>query len=940
MADQATLHFGSWRRNALFDGAERVGGRLKGKLKLSLSDDLIGVPSSGDAAYTLMGAADVGALRPGAITQVAPAPFSRDAETTKLVHVDLREPDLPWRYTPRETPGAESLAPWLVLLVGTAEEIRVEGGVVAQVEQSVLLAHPLEQSHTWAHTQRAGDRTTARILSPRGTEPRPGGIGVVGLAAQREHVAVLVPSFNDAGEQMWDAAGVLQLGSLPALPALHSWRFWTAEAGDFETLAAALRVPLAGDVGKARLQYRRLDLDDPLEVRGAITSLQQQETPADTAAVMADLALLGEEVEGTLGRPALGRPWMPEPDDADSGWAHDLNDDPRFRGSAGLGAWMGVEGQEALMAAAVAQAGALREAGQRIGDLAMGLEAAGRIWERRLPAEPLRRLGVLGPMTARIAADGGVTVLDRITTGTSPLDPALLSGAAQRLLRGRNRAAALAWAADPAPEPERTPSGVPHLDEALGRLGLPPVEELFEVDDAWLDEVIGRVADLLRDYGAKYADLVRSDARPEDVTDLVDELRRSLQDLLQEHLSDRQLPCEGAQVLDRAAEQAGEQLSVLLRRALRADQDGWGRARLLELVRRGVRRCMASRRCREIFQERRRRRGRDETTREVTCDVVVDHVPGPDQPPHRPIDLVGVSVAVSNGVDPRLPDPPGKVRLCHRLVGVDCGDLRPPEFPIGLDFPTWSLLKQHDREWLLPGADTLEKDSVTALQTNPAFVDAFMVGINTQFMSEMRWRDLAVERTCTPLRMFWGQVDHTTGTRSADIEPLDQWAAAPEERIGALAHQTIKPHDPGGNPTGARLVITFRSDLFRRYPATLVYLVRPAPGDDVDAVLSAPPELQRPDAGPAPETWRANRKHFGPVLAGTLTPELVFFAFDVTPTSLDEFWLVLDEPPAELRFRNDETIDTTSAATYAKTALDQPTRVAISGASLELAGRG
>ena len=96
-----------------------------------------------------------------------------------------------------------------------------------------------------------------------------------------------------------------------------------------------------------------------------------------------------------------------------------------------------------------------------------------------------------------------------------------------------------------------------------------------------------------------------------------------------------------------------------------------------------------------------------------------------------------------NHFDSRLSDPPAQVRLCGRLTGIDCSWLIPPEFPIGLDFPTWDLRRTYEKEWLLPGARSLEKDSITALQTNPAFTDAFMVGINTQFMSEMRWRDRA-----------------------------------------------------------------------------------------------------------------------------------------------------------------------------------------------------
>ncbi|CAN5566532.1 hypothetical protein BH10ACT10_BH10ACT10_21300 [soil metagenome] len=942
MADQDELHFASWQRNEVFDRAARQGPRLAGRLALTLRDTATGQAATGDAPFTLMAAADIGALKPGAVKHLAPAAFSRDAETTKLVHLDLWDPDLPWRYTPRPNSG-DRLDPWLALLVGTTEELAVDAGTVTHVEDSVLLAHDLEQSHRWAHTQRAGSTTIARILSPRGTEP-----GATGLQPQREYVAVLVPTFNDAGERMWTSTGVRQFGTRGSLPAFHSWRFWTAEAGDVETLAAARKVPPARDVGKAKLHYRRripadgVDVDATLAVRGAITSLQQHKNvqPDVIAAVTGDLDVLNDEVVGTIGLPQYGRPWLPDPDGIDPGWPHDLNDDPRFRGSTGLGVWMGVEAQEALMDAAVVQAGALREAAQRIGQLALGLMAGGRLWDRRMPIDPHQRLALLGPMTARLPAGGGGTVLDRITSDSSPLVPGQFSSAAQRLLRDRttttrhitggavDRTKAVSWAPQPEPAPERAPDGLPHVDSVAAQLGLPTTEELFELDDRWLEKVMAEIDELLDAFREKYRDGVRSGEDPLQLRQqLADPMLSELRDLLQSHLEERGLPCEGGPLLEGIGAEVGNDLFRFL--GLVLSEEG-ARLQLHDLVCAAIRHCMASRRCQELGGRRRR---------DFSCNDLVDHAPGRSLEPWRPVDLVGLSGIVSQAVDPRGPRPPAKVRLCSRLVGVDCTTLVPTEFPIGLDFPTWGLLKQYDKEWLLPGADSLDHDSVTALQTNPSFVDAFMVGINTQFMSEMRWRDLAVARTCTPLRMFWGQVDYTTHVRRADIEPLAEWAKAPADLVGALSHQTVKPHD--GNPTGSRLVLTFRTDLFRRYPATLVYLVKPAPGDDVDTLLKAPPVLDMPVGTPDPEAWRAARKHLGPVFAGTLSPDLTFFTFDVTPSTLDDYWLVLDEPPAELRFRNDHVLhplDTNNAATVAESTLDQPTRVAISGLALEQAG--
>ena len=974
MANLDSLTFKAWQRSQLFDLAKQQGPRLGSQVSLTLRDINTGQSAQGATQFTLMAAADVAWIKPSAIKHMAPSPFARDAETTKLVHIDLWEYDLPWRYTPQLTenlptpkfPNNPILRPWLVLLVGTAEEIQVEGGLVKVVKDSVLAAHNLAESHLWAHTQWDGHTTIGRILSPRGLETSN---GKVGLLPQHEYVAVLVPAFNDAGQPMWSAPAVRNFGTKGVLPAFHTWRFWTAESGDFETLAAALRIPPAGAVGKAKLHYRRtvpadgVDINATLEVRGAITSLQQPETPQAELinAVKADLDLLNDEQENTIGLPHYGRPWLPNPDDFAAGWPHELNDDPRFRGTTGLGVWMGVEAQEALMDAAVAQAGALREAGQRVGYLALGLQASGRLWSRRLPTNKNERLRLLGPLTARmVAADGGI-VLDRVTSGSSPLAPAIFSSAAQRLLRDRsgptrhlangglNHSAALDAANQPDPSPERAPAGLPHVDAIAQRLGLPATEELLELDDRWLDEAMEKLDQVVRAFIEIYQnerDRLLQVGQQNDLPELrrriAEPFFSELLQTLQALLAERQIPCEAREIAEQLAQELGIPLHVFCEQVLASQT---AQQQLRHHLRRAIRQCMAKRRCRDIFAHRERDG--------LTCDDLLDTMPSQPRPRKRPIDLGRLSDALHSTLDPRKPDAPARLRWCSRLVGLDCTRLIPPEFPIGLNFPTWGLLNQYDKEWLLPGASALAKDSITALQTNPTFIDAFMVGINTQFMSEMRWRDLAVDRTCTPLRMFWGQVNYATQQRQADIQPLGEWAKAPADPVGALSHQSIQPHDPVANTNGSRLVIIFRSDLFRRYPSTLVYLVKPKPLADnvpeaekvkaLDTLLKATPELDKPD-NLTETAWRSTeREFFGPIFAGTLTPELSFFTFDVTPSDLDLYWLVLDEPPAELRFRNDskdkdgkdKPINRANAATFAESTLDQPTRVAISGKELE-----
>jgi hypothetical protein len=941
------LTFTSWQRSALFDHATVADGRMHGTLSLTLVDSAVpDRPATGEAPFALMAAADIAALTPAAIRHLAPAAGANDAETTKCVHVDFTDADLPWRYTP-ETGTPQHVRPWLVLLVGAPAEATVSGAT-GTFSAAMLKDYPLASSWLWAHQQYDGPPTV-----PDGAKPPPDKAHTVSrvlslrpLAAQTQYVAALVPAFNAAGLDQWDGSAA------KTIPVLHSWSFATGEAGDFETLAAALQMPPAGDVGKASLLYRRAgkDFGAPLEVRGALTSLQQQETPAadQIAKIRADLEEISTDLSGLdgpkpIGLPLYGRPWLPEPHEAPSGWPHDLNIDPRHRSVAGLGLWMGVEGQDSLMRAAVEQAGALHEAAARVGQLAAGLWAAGSLWNRAMPAGKADRLRVLGTMTARLLTNDTAHPASALAAITGPatfLDAALFSSAAQRLQRPGALSAALAAGAldhgaalssiNEGPEqPEEHPDSLASAGQGI--LGEDWAEAAFGIDLNWLGYVLETLARMAAEKGAEYRNerrlLTESgeiDKIAEVLQETADDLSRGLADSLQHSLEEIGAPCEGRQLLDGAGAAVGGGAIEFAKALLDREEDD----ELLYGVLQGlILRCVGRGPCRGTV-------GNEVRDGSTICDDVLGGL-GLEAPVRaRPIDLDGLSDALVNALDPRQPDGPARRRVGARLEGVDLKSLAPVQFPLGLDYPTWSLLRQHDREWLLPGAEILEKNSITALQTNPTFIDAFMMGINTQFLAEARWRGLPVDRLCTPLRMFWGQVDYTSHTRSADVEPFLEWAKAPAEPLGSLAHQAIKPAEPGA--AGAeRLVVIFNSALFRRYPSTLVYLVKPPPGDP-DPLLKAKPELDMPVNPPGGiDAWRRDRKYFGPSFSGTLSPDLVFFTFDVAPATLADYWLVLDEPPAELRFKVPAgPVAATNSADLAAALLDEPTRVAISGAEL------
>jgi hypothetical protein len=253
------------------------------------------------------------------------------------------------------------------------------------------------------------------------------------------------------------------------------------------------------------------------------------------------------------------------------------------------------------------------------------------------------------------------------------------------------------------------------------------------------------------------------------------------------------------------------------------------------------------------------------------------------------------------------------VRVLTRCSGLDPAQpAAPPELCPGLDLPAWQLLARLAPDWMLPGVGQLDDDIVLALQSNPAFIDALLVGLNTKLVEELRWRNLRITTGCTPMRAFWQRSDPATGARVDDIRGIAGWASS--STLGAADHR------PAGG-SGTDLVLMFRSALFRRYPQTLLYLVSAIHGGAADFTRD-------PDAA-------ATRRL--PAFQGRIGPDTTFFGFPGLPAAdVAEQWVVLEEPPTGFRFRAGvaAALAASDGAVFADEAFADPVRVLIAGNSL------
>jgi hypothetical protein len=196
-----------------------------------------------------------------------------------------------------------------------------------------------------------------------------------------------------------------------------------------------------------------------------------------------------------------------------------------------------------------------------------------------------------------------------------------------------------------------------------------------------------------------------------------------------------------------------------------------------------------------------------------------------------------------------------------------------PSFPQ----PMYEALRDLSQDFLFSGLEAVPPNTVALLETNPEFVEAFLVGLNAEMSSELLWRDFPTDQRSTFFRQFW---DTSVGNAERDIEPITTWK---DRHLGQNA-----PH------TSGKLVLLIRGELLRRYPNSVIYAVKaikPTPTSRLDVSRQATDE-----------------RH--PLFRGTLKPDVTFLGFDLTdvealgkpPHDPNGWFFVIQQQPTEPRF--------------------------------------
>jgi hypothetical protein len=255
----------------------------------------------------------------------------------------------------------------------------------------------------------------------------------------------------------------------------------------------------------------------------------------------------------------------------------------------------------------------------------------------------------------------------------------------------------------------------------------------------------------------------------------------------------------------------------------------------------------------------------------------------------KTLDLPQVAQVLLKRIDPSVNVPrrlSDMIRVGDKSLAVFAGPrltVRPtfdrimvaPEMPA----PMYSFLAGYDQERFVPGLGVIPPNSITLLETNPRFIEAFMVGLNYEMNRELLWRGYPTDQRGTPFRFFWQWLDG-----QPDIPPIHTWMASPPARPGNL----LGAHARGAGE-GGQLVMLIRGELVRRYPNAVIFAAKPG-ANAAEISLD-----------------EADHKH--PVFHGQLPPDVIFAGFDLIDEDLtrDGGWFfVIQEQPTEPRFGFDQ----------------------------------
>ena len=731
-----------------------------------------------------------------------------------------------------------------------------------------------------------------RLLEPKPVDPRVG----------RRDMDVLHPGMNIPGITDSRLKGVLRLGGALAVPRILLNADELAEADMYdqwdEPKPHPFQEKLAAFVNLAD-DYQAQAAEDANTDAGFDDVFEGDDNPDPL--ITAPLYGQWHALTKRLLEDRDGTPLSPN-----DNWIHDLNLDPRYRVPAGFGTGVVQTNQEQYMDAAWDQIGDVLEANRRI-RWAQFAREAGSIWYRKqvvpLHTASMERAFMLtSPMHRRVMA-GGTTAFHQLNTSVLP--PVLTSTVMRRAIRpgGRlMRSVTFTGAIRPdnlltristgdidAAPPKVTPPGLPTVEDAADHLptaDVPPVvKDILRRFRWWRYAILGLIV-----FFVLLMLIV--------ICIPISLVMIPLLIVLYRRLAAWESELQPADAI-RGSEQTPEAVDRMPRNpgfTLTRPEDGistpTGRTDSREAIR---------------FKR---------SLKDVNALLVASDTVG-KTPIRGTVNLPGLAGQVITAINPEVTVPRRVLGTIFLPGWISAGlfetfqeAMAYPEF----DYPMYKPLVDISSELFLPNIQLIEQNSLTLLETNQKFIEAYMVGLNHEFARELLWREYPTDQRGSYFRQFWDVSsfmnvdpdvdDEALREKLRDIPPMHLWSR--------FSHLGDHDYREQGGDKEEEVVLVIRGELLKKYPNAVIYAHRARwqpSNDDIDKTQ----ERRLVDLTPAEEDKPPRDKVKTPLYKAQVAPDIYFFGFDLTaeeakgesgehPGDDPGWFFVIKERPGEPRF--------------------------------------
>lgn len=594
----------------------------------------------------------------------------------------------------------------------------------------------------------------------------------------------------------------------------------------------------------------------------------------------------------------------------DRNWVHQLNLDPRYRVPAGFGTKVVQENQEEYMNAAWEQIGDVLEANRRI-RLAQLAKEISWIWHTRhlLPlrvANPEKALILTSPVHKRVVS-AGFTVYHQIDT--SVVTTAVTSVAMRRIVRPRGRfIQSLPFDENIQPDnlvtrindgevsaapPKQTPPGVLTVDDLADDLEpkdipapiinilrrfpwlqyLPLILAVAIAILLWLLSLGGIVVAI---GGVAIAALI---AIFRQLQQWINQIKQA--DSIREENQTPEAVDRLPKSPDFVLTEPGSNVTPSL-----------GAIDSLEAVR---------------FKD---------ALKDVNILLGVSREAGKPVP-KTSLDLATVTNATIQMIDPELAIPRwmGSIislpdRLSNNLGEEFKEAMAYPE----IDIPMYKPLSDISSELFLPNINLVEQNSITLLETNQKFIEAYMVGLNHEFARELLWREYPTDQRGSYFRQFWDVSSFFSPEtldkeqlkeKLRDIPPIHRWSK--NSQLG-----THDNREEGGTQEDD-VVLVIRGELLKKYPTAVIYAHRAEWQRKADGSIDKTKERKLVKLVDGENEQPPRTKIKTPLYQAKVEPDIYFLGFDLTvpvakggtgerETDDPGWFFVIKERPGEPRF--------------------------------------